>query len=68
MSAGPRAPFLDALESRDLEDAEKLLLLYGLRSDLARIRDIISQFAEALDDPGRLEMWDSMVRRFHTSR
>lgn len=59
---------LVAARPRDLEDAEKLLLLYGSQLDLARVRDIIGQFADALEDPGRLEMWDSMVRRFHTSR
>lgn len=59
---------LVAARPRDLEDAENLLLLYGLRLDFTRIRDVIGQFAEALDDPGRLETWDSMVRRFHTGR
>jgi hypothetical protein len=52
-----------AARPRDLEDAEQLLLLYGSRLDLGRIRGILSQFAEALEDPGRLELWDRMVER-----
>src|SRR5437762_8735726 len=52
-----------AARPRDLEDAEKLLLLYGSRLDLGRVRSIISQFADALEDPGRLEIWDRMVER-----
>lgn len=52
-----------AAQPRDLEDAEKLLLLYGSRLDLGRIRGVISQFAGALEDPGRLEVWDRMVGR-----
>ena len=52
-----------AARPRDLEDAEKLLLLYGSRLDLGRVRGIISQFAGALEDPGRLELWDRMVER-----
>jgi uncharacterized nucleotidyltransferase DUF6036 len=54
---------LVAARPRDLEDAEKLLLLYGSRLDLDRIRATIREFADALDDPQRLETWDALVAR-----
>lgn len=53
---------LVAARPRDLEDAEKLLLLYGSRLDLGRLRGIISEFADALEDPSRLGVWDQMVQ------
>lgn len=54
---------LVAARPRDLEDAEKLLLIYGSRLDLDRIRATIREFADALGDPERLKTWDDLVTR-----
>lgn len=48
---------------RDLDDVEGLLVLYGSTLDLERIRRIVAQFAEALDDSGRVENLERLLRR-----
>jgi hypothetical protein len=53
---------LVAARSRDLDDAEKLLLLYGGSLDIARIRRVIREFAEALEDTARLEALERLLR------
>ena len=45
---------LIAHRNRDLDDAERLLLLHRKSIDLARVRLVLGQFAEALDGPDRL--------------
>lgn len=54
---------LVAARSRDLDDVEKLLLLYGPTLDVARIRRVVAQFADALDDRGRVEALERLLRR-----
>ena len=46
----------------DLDDAEKLLLLYGGSLDFARIRRVIREFAEVLEDPARLKALERLLR------
>ena len=53
---------LVAARPRDLDDVEKLLLLYGGSLDIARIRRIIREFAEVLEDPARLEALERLLR------
>jgi len=53
---------LVAARPRDLDDAEKLLLLYGGSLDIARIRRVIREFAEVLEDPARLEALERLLR------
>jgi hypothetical protein len=52
-----------AWRDRDKEDVERLLLLHAEEIDLDRIRDLVRQFAEALDEPKRIEEFDTLVRR-----
>ena len=47
---------------QDLDDVEKLLL-YGPTLDLARIRSVLTEFAEALDDPARVTMLERLLHR-----
>ena len=53
---------LVAARPRDLDDVEKLLLLYGGSLDIARIRRVIREFAEVLEDPARLEALERLLR------
>ena len=54
---------LVAARLRDLEDAEKLLLLHGPAVDVPRIRRIVQEFADALDDRTRPETLAQLLRR-----
>ena len=51
-----------AARPRDLDDVEKLLLLYAVSLDTARIRRITREFAEVLEDPARLEALERLLR------
>jgi hypothetical protein len=42
-----------ASRPRDIDDAEKLLLLHGRTVDVGRMRRIVSQFCDALEDRSR---------------
>lgn len=53
---------LVAARPRDLDDVEKLLLLYRGSLDIARIRRVIREFAEVLEDPARLEALERLLR------
>lgn len=53
---------LVAARPRDLEDVERLLLLYGGSLDVPRIRRIVREFAEALEDVARLEALERLLR------
>jgi hypothetical protein len=53
---------LVAARPRDLDDAEKLLLLYGGSLDVPRIRRVVREFAEVLEDPARLEALERLLR------
>jgi hypothetical protein len=48
---------------RDLDDVEGLLVLHGATLEPGRIRRIAAQFAQALDDPGRVENLERLLRR-----
>lgn len=50
-----------AWRDRDKEDVERLLLLHGDEIDLERVRDLVRQFAEALEEPGRVEEFEALV-------
>jgi hypothetical protein len=52
-----------ASRPRDLEDVERLLLLYGSALDIARIRETVGQFAAALEDRSRLENLERLLRQ-----
>ncbi|MFW6012464.1 MAG: hypothetical protein ACOC92_02005, partial [bacterium] len=52
-----------AWRDRDKEDIERLLLLHAEQVDLARVRELVAQFATALDEPERLEQFETLVRR-----
>lgn len=57
-----------ASRPRDLEDAEKLLLLYGREIDLDRVRDLLRQFSEVLEDTSRLDAFEKLVRKVSPDR
>ncbi len=52
-----------AWRDRDKEDIERLLLLHAKDIDLGRVRDLVRQFAEALEEPKRIEEFETLVRR-----
>jgi hypothetical protein len=54
---------LVACRPRDLDDAEKLLLLYGKEIDLERVRDLLEQFSAVLEDRSRLEALERLIRK-----
>lgn len=54
---------LVAARPRDLDDAEKLLLLHGPALDVGRIRRVVREFAEVLDDRSRPEALDRLLRQ-----
>jgi hypothetical protein len=54
---------LVAARPRDLDDAEKLLLLYGATLDLPRLRRLIREFSEVLEDRARIEALERLLRR-----
>ena len=54
---------LVAARPRDLEDAERLLLLHGASVDLPHITATVREFADALDDTGRLDTLNRLLKR-----
>ncbi len=54
-----------AWRDRDRADIERLLVRHGASIDLGRVRTVVQEFAAALDDPGRLDEFDALVRRSH---
>jgi predicted nucleotidyltransferase len=52
-----------AFRPQDQQDIERLLVLYGSSVDLTRIRSLVAEFATALDEPGRLDALDQIIRR-----
>ena len=52
---------LIASRPRDLEDAERLLLLHAATIDLARVRSILEEVCDALEDSSRLDAWDQLL-------
>jgi len=51
-----------AARTRDLEDVERLLLLHAARLDVARIKRIVVEFAEVLEDRTRVEALERLLR------
>jgi hypothetical protein len=54
---------LVASRPRDLDDAERLLLMHGAHLDVRRIVDTVEEFAAALEDPERIETLQRLLRR-----
>ncbi|MGH7484315.1 MAG: nucleotidyltransferase [bacterium] len=52
-----------AWRDRDRSDIERLLVLYLDAIDLARVRALVAEIGSALDDPGRIDTFDSIVAR-----
>ena len=52
-----------AWREQDQADVEKLLLRFGRSIDLERIRGLIREFAEALEEPGRVAAFEAIVCR-----
>jgi hypothetical protein len=52
-----------AWRPRDQDDIERLLVLHGRAMNLARVREVICAFAEALEEPERVPAFDAVVER-----
>ncbi|MFM8532427.1 MAG: nucleotidyltransferase [Acidimicrobiia bacterium] len=52
-----------AFRPQDQQDIERLLALYRDDIDLNRVRGLVRQFAEALEDPERLNEFDRLIRQ-----
>lgn len=52
-----------AWRDRDRSDIERLLARHRDTIDLERVRQVVREFAAALDDPARVEQFDALVRR-----
>lgn len=57
-----------AWRDRDKEDIERLLLLYATEIDLDRVRDLVRQFADALDEPERISQFEELLGNALESR
>ena len=54
---------LVAARPRDLEDVERLLLLHGPSLDLRHVTATVREFAEALEDTGRIDALDRLLKK-----
>jgi hypothetical protein len=54
---------LVAARPRDLDDAERLLLLHGTTIDLARVTRLVDAFCEVLEDESRQQQLADLRRR-----
>lgn len=54
---------LVAARARDLDDAERLILLHAQDLDVARLRRLVREFADALEDPERVKMLERLLRQ-----
>ena len=52
-----------ASRPRDLDDAEKLLNLHGKKIEIERVRRLVRQFCEVLEDTTRLQTLDRLLKR-----
>jgi hypothetical protein len=52
-----------AWRDRDRADIERLLVLHGAAIDLSRVRALVREFAEVLDDPERVPDFERLVTR-----
>lgn len=54
---------LVAARARDLDDAERLILLHARSLDVTRLRRLVREFADALEDPERVKTLERLLRR-----
>ncbi len=54
-----------AFRPRDIDDVEKLLNLHGASIRIDRVRRLVRQFCDVLEDRSRLETLDGLLRRLH---
>lgn len=54
-----------AWRDRDRADVERLLVAHRGSINLDRVTDLVRQFAEALEEPQRVEEFESLVRRVY---
>jgi hypothetical protein len=54
---------LVAARPRDLDDVERLLLLHGPSLDVRRIVATVREFADALEDSGRLDALERLLKK-----
>ena len=52
-----------AWRDQDRSDIERLLVLHGKSMDLEKIRAFVSEFAQVLGEPQRVEEFEALVRR-----
>lgn len=52
-----------AFRPRDVDDVEKLLNLHGTSIRIDRVRRLVRQFCDLLEDTSRLETLDSLLRK-----
>jgi hypothetical protein len=52
-----------AFRPRDIDDAEKLLNLHGRVIQIVRVRRLVQQFCEVLEETNRLETLDRLLKR-----
>ena len=52
-----------ACRPRDIDDAEKLLLLYGNKVRLERVRHVLREFCEVLEDTKSLQTLEEILKR-----
>lgn len=57
-----------AWRDRDRSDIERLLVLYGQEIDLGRVRRIVAEFADVLEDPQRSRELEELIRRVEGRR
>jgi predicted nucleotidyltransferase len=56
-----------AWRDRDRADIERLLVLQGTEVNFVRVRRLVEEFADALEEPERLREFDALVQRAHAS-
>ena len=56
-----------AWRDRDRSDIERLLALHWYEVDLQRVRGLVREIGEALDDVGRMDQFDAIVERARRS-
>jgi len=56
-----------AWRDRDRSDIERLLALHWYQVDLQRVRGLVREIGEALDDVGRMDQFDAIVERARRS-
>jgi len=59
---------LVAARPRDYEDVERLLLLHGPSLDLRHITATVREFADALEDAGRIDALERLLKKTGLSR